>query len=130
MITKVYYIVFAIIGVVYQYYRTRHNDFDFSVFKLSYEDARKLFLESVPKQMEIHSFEIENDCFMDIAVLKRSDKKLFIHVSGTHGVEGYAGSAIQSKMLSLNMNGNESNELPSIMFVHGMNPFGFKMVSR
>ena len=38
---------------------------------------------------------VEPDYTMDIAVLRGSGRGLVIHSSGVHGVEGYAGSAIQ-----------------------------------
>eukprot|EP00457_Paulinella_chromatophora_P008839 gb/GEZN01008888.1/.p1 GENE.gb/GEZN01008888.1/~~gb/GEZN01008888.1/.p1 ORF type:complete len:316 (-),score=18.32 gb/GEZN01008888.1/:160-1107(-) len=52
---------------------------------------------------------------------------LLLHLSGTHGVEGHAGSAIQAAFLHnwthlLNM---QRPELPSVVLVHALNPFGF-----
>jgi hypothetical protein len=86
----------------------------------------------------------------DVAVLKGagSPERFLIHLSGIHGVEGYAGSAIQSaslKYLGEQYNKNkqdkeefktsneeedveqEENDVysPTIVFVHAMNPYGF-----
>ena len=43
----------------------------------------------------------ETELTIDIAVLGDavSAKSILLHTSGTHGVEGYAGSAIQSALL-------------------------------
>jgi len=53
-----------------------------------------------------------------------------IHISGVHGPESYAGSAIQSHFLShfsqKNLDVNESgNNLPTIVLIHALNPYGF-----
>jgi len=50
-------------------------------------------------------------------------KKLMIHVSGTHGVEGYAGSAVQSKLLH---NYTFSPDGPQVLLVNLLNPWGLK----
>lgn len=62
---------------------------------------------------------------------KQIDSKsdhLLIHISGTHGTEGYAGSAIQIKILQdilKNPSKYIGNDKPIIVLVHAMNPFGF-----
>src|SRR5262249_55553127 len=50
-----------------------------------------------------------------------------LHICGTHGVEGYAGSAIQAKILS------EPLVIPSrraVVFIHGLNPWGMAHLRR
>jgi hypothetical protein len=58
----------------------------------------------------------------DIAVLgSSSPKRVLLHSAGVHGVEGYAGSAIQRAIL-------EGSPTPpadqAILFIHAVNPFG------
>jgi hypothetical protein len=52
-------------------------------------------------------------------------------VSGTHGVEGFAGSALQTQLLTRVANGDlVAPEGLRIVLVHALNPFGFAWVSR
>lgn len=68
---------------------------------------------------------------IDVAVLEGSKKRVVLHISGTHGVEGFAGSAIQSALLQrlagVHTSGS-STEKPTIIFVHALNPYGFSQV--
>lgn len=63
-----------------------------------------------------------DDATIDIITLKGRNDSLLIHISGTHGVEGYVGAEIQHTVLTAL---NTSEKLyPTIMFVHGLNPYG------
>ncbi|KAG5472519.1 hypothetical protein LSCM1_03920 [Leishmania martiniquensis] len=97
-------------------------------YSASYQVARERFLaaaEAAHAQIEHHLITKRGneEYYMDIAFFsgKQTDK-LLVHASGTHGVEGYTGSAIQVKLLQ------EWNETalfgPSILFVHAVNPHG------
>lgn len=99
-----------------------------SFFSLSYQDAREKFLEAA----EAASAQIEShlvlrrgnvEYYTDTAFFPgKNSKTLLVHASGTHGIEGYTGSAIQTKLL------REWNETfqagSSVLFVHAVNPFG------
>jgi len=74
---------------------------------------------------------------MDIAILrgtstsKNNGGGLVIHTSGVHGVEGYAGSAIQIAMLThigtpqpQAQTQATTKHPPTIIFVHAVNPYG------
>lgn len=53
--------------------------------------------------------------------------RILVISSGTHGVEGFCGSAVQSQLVAKDM------ALPddlAIMLVHGVNPFGFSHLRR
>jgi hypothetical protein len=71
--------------------------------------------------------------FVDAAYVKgaavRDDeppRSCFVHSSGTHGVEGFVGSAIQLRMLqSLSETGLSPPDDGMIVFIHAVNPFGF-----
>ncbi|MCU1357888.1 MAG: hypothetical protein JWM89_3306 [Acidimicrobiales bacterium] len=67
---------------------------------------------------------------IDVAWLGPADPdRVILVVSGTHGVEGYAGSMCQSRWL-------ESNPAPllpeglALVFLHAFNPYGFAWVRR
>jgi hypothetical protein len=65
---------------------------------------------------------------IDIAVFgERSAPKKILHIAGVHGVEGFAGSAVQSAIL------DEMPALPSdtaVVFVHCFNPWGMSNLRR
>ncbi|MCC7574490.1 DUF2817 domain-containing protein [Candidatus Woesearchaeota archaeon] len=91
-------------------------------FSDSYEDSRKKFLSAV-KSLEVDSICLRDDLFIDFAFKEDGKKKILFLVSGTHGVEGYLGSAAQLIFIK--------EFLPklkgvSVCLVHGLNPFGFK----
>lgn len=73
---------------------------------------------------------------MDFAVIAGDPKKAVVHMSGTHGVEGFVGSAIQTKFMSewstlVNSTTEGSpNQAPTVVFVHAVNPFGFANMRR
>eukprot|EP00551_Chaetoceros_affinis_P009770 CAMPEP_0203683600 /NCGR_PEP_ID=MMETSP0090-20130426/47606_1 /ASSEMBLY_ACC=CAM_ASM_001088 /TAXON_ID=426623 /ORGANISM="Chaetoceros affinis, Strain CCMP159" /LENGTH=333 /DNA_ID=CAMNT_0050552751 /DNA_START=381 /DNA_END=1379 /DNA_ORIENTATION=- len=91
--------------------------------------------------MKLHSLKLDvegeeegNDLTIDIGLLRRSRSKVLIHISGTHGVEGFPGSAIQtSLLLNDTMKSHfdyEDESLPTIVFVHALNPYGFSKLRR
>lgn len=65
---------------------------------------------------------------IDIAWLgSRTPKTVLLHTSGVHGVEGFAGSAIQLRILE------KTTEPPpgtAIIFVHALNPYGMAWLRR
>lgn len=62
---------------------------------------------------------------MDVTVIPGElTDSLLVHVSGTHGVEGFIGSAIQTKMLR-EWNATSRKAGPTTVFVHAVNPYGF-----
>jgi len=74
----------------------------------------------------MHVLEVVPGYTMDIAVIPgASDAGVVIHTSGVHGVEGYAGSAIQIAALQkiAARNKPEAGE-PTLVFVHAVNPYG------
>lgn len=74
--------------------------------------------------------------FIDVAFSRGEELRagecpdeLFLHSSGTHGVEGYIGSAIQLNLLAQAAAGSRPELYPPprgmTVFVHAVNPFGF-----
>lgn len=97
-------------------------------FSSNYQAAREKFVVAATEAgatVERHSVLTEGsvEYFVDTAFIPGGQpEKLLVHVSGTHGVEGYAGSAIQTKLLREK---NASLLLgPSVLFIHALNPYG------
>ena len=66
----------------------------------------------------------------DIVVLGNAKASSMLLIqSGTHGIEGYCGSAIQLAMLELLTHSTIGGDM-GVMLVHGINPFGFSWCSR
>ena len=105
-------------------------------FQESYEDCRKNFLKSAAqtgkthKNVRIGRFLIPSNKAQDLSMdymyipALKSDR-LMVLSSGIHGIEGFAGSAMQIMFLKeiLPLLGRER---PSFLLLHAVNPFGFK----
>ncbi|EQC36745.1 hypothetical protein SDRG_06181 [Saprolegnia diclina VS20] len=102
-------------------------------FANDYYEARALFrARAAAADAELYTLPLPGanaELTIDVAVLRGADPTaLLVHLSGTHGVEGFAGSAIQAKLL-----GDASTSLtsgPTVVFVHAVNPFGFAKLRR
>ncbi|MBL4836845.1 MAG: DUF2817 domain-containing protein [Kordiimonadaceae bacterium] len=109
-----------------------------SYFSNSYQDARQLFLISAEKagatiNSHVHPTEKDvdgRDLAIDVALLGPKDADVILMcVSGTHGPEGYCGSAAQIQSLS----DGTLSKLPkgvAVVFIHALNPFGFAYMTR
>lgn len=82
---------------------------------LAHPDAHSEALSDLPADLSI-----------DYALLsrRREPKRLAIISSGLHGVEGYAGSALQRSLLADGL-GELVDQGLSVLLLHGINPFGF-----
>jgi len=108
------------------------------VLPSSYLEARKLFLAAATaKNGNITNHENKNyqgisgeKLFCDIAVFgsKKASSTLIIS-SGTHGIEGYCGNAMQCALLNSNISKFADDNL-QIIFVHAVNPYGFSHFRR
>jgi hypothetical protein len=106
-------------------------------FSGDYASARQKFLAAARTAgAEIESF--ENPCsgdtrfelFTDVALLGPADAgNCLVLISGTHGVEGFAGSATQTGLLL----GGISLSIPlntRVVMIHALNPYGFAALRR
>ena len=101
-------------------------------FSNSYYEARKCFLTACERhtcsRLKALHLSCGRDLYMDFALLGASgSENLLVHVSGTHGVEGFVGSAIQSKILR---GGCELPEGVAVLFIHAVNPYGMAELRR
>ncbi len=105
------------------------------VFSDNYYEARDKFrraAKAIPGG-ELHSLDILSDSdpgayTIDLFLL-RSDKEeagLSVHSSGVHGVEGFAGSAVQIAYLHelASMIDNDQKPDATILLAHAVNPYG------
>ena len=105
-------------------------------FSDSYREARKKFLDSI-EELKEKGFEIsqdelplnlkgpeDEDLIIDFAVVgPLESENLLLYSSGIHGVEGYAGSAIQLSVLNQLKNKSPFSDY-CIVFIHIINPYG------
>jgi len=106
-------------------------------FSANYGEARQKFLEaSHAVGAGVESFKNPNvgpegeTLYTDVAFLGSGDASTILVLgSGTHGVEGFTGSAIQTGLLQ---EGLESLLKPgiSIVLIHAINPYGFAYLRR
>lgn len=103
----------------------------------TYGEARQRFLDAAQTAgAEIDSFPhpmagLEGEeLAIDVAQLgDPSASGVLLVVSGTHGVEGYTGSALQSWWLDERAGGQASRST-RVVLLHGFNPVGFSWVRR
>jgi hypothetical protein len=108
-------------------------------FSLAYSEARTRFLEACRGRCAtIHSYGYErraNDRVPDGLAIDTARfgptnaSRALVLISGTHGVEGFCGSACQVAFVV----GESWNRLPtdtSVLLIHGLNPFGFAALRR
>ena len=71
---------------------------------------------------------VVDDLTTQVAMFPGHAEKFLIHISGTHGVEAYAGTAIQAAILQyLRRNPIQNNpNAPTVVLVHALNAYGFK----
>jgi len=95
-------------------------------FQDSYEDSRKQFIE-LSQRCNASMFElpVTDNLITDVSIIHGSEDSYLIHISGTHGVEGFAGSGIQAAMLYILSQNPAKYTGPTLVFVHALNPYGF-----
>ncbi len=106
-------------------------------FSSNYLEARNKFLEaSHAVDASIESFKNpyaspEGDpLFTDVAFVGPMDaKSILVLVSGTHGVEGFTGSGIQTGLLRAGITSRMKPGM-SIVLIHALNPYGFSHLRR
>lgn len=108
-----------------------------SYFAPDYTTARQAFLAAARRRgakIETHAIGARgpgnSELAIDTAYLgAERPRRLLMVLSGTHGVEGYAGSAIQTQWLD----NSETATLPpsdGCLLIHAVNPYGFAWLRR
>lgn len=108
------------------------------LYSMEYEEARAKFRRAVARYgsaVEILSLPVapgadrDDVLTVDVAIFRGKRPGTVVHSSGLHGVEGYAGSAIQLALLQeggvlpLSLEGAGR---PTIVFLHALNPAGMR----
>ncbi len=106
-------------------------------FQSSYEECRKGFILSADKikekfkNVKISKLKVESKKDPDLTInycyvpAQKKFKRLLILSSAVHGIEGYVGSAVQ-QMFMKELIGNVNLTDTGVLFIHGINPYGFK----
>jgi hypothetical protein len=107
-------------------------------FSADFGDARARFLRAAERRRAVCSaYPIgrrgphgEELC-VDVAYVGPLDPAAVLVVSsGLHGVEGFAGSAIQHQLLTAQLDGLALPRAAGLLLVHALNPFGFAALRR
>ncbi len=106
-------------------------------FSNTYQQARKKFLRAAQaRSAKQESYESpflgpgEEKLFTDTALLAQGNEKvLLVITSGTHGVEGFAGSSVQTGLLSEGLPEHLIEGI-AVLMIHGINPYGFSHLRR
>ena len=102
-------------------------------FSGTYESARERFNETAQCILSQHYPKLTHDSLEQRASLysdwwhgqSGNNSTLLILTSGLHGIEGYAGSAMQLQFLSDHMKQVNTGEV-DILLIHGINAYGMK----
>eukprot|EP01031_Cornospumella_fuschlensis_P035099 gene35099-42513_t len=104
-------------------------------FSQGYVDAFARFqLMAKELGLNVQQMNVTEDLATQVAVFPGREDKFLVHISGIHGVESFAGDAVQLSSLQylqhvLQTTDNKDN-LPTIVFVHLANPYGFHNLRR
>ncbi len=95
-----------------------------SFYAETYSEARQKFLAATADATEHFHDPIIDDLTIDTAIYEAPNpKNILMVVSGTHGVEGYSGSAVQLHVL--NRFRSRLNDQTTLVLIHALNPYGF-----
>lgn len=110
-----------------------------SLFASSYHDARACFLQALDAfeartgrrfERQRYSVDANRDLSIDVAELRPAQPdKLYVAVSGIHGIEGYAGNAIQRALLGELLARLDLGST-GLLLVHALNPVGMQRLRR
>ena len=137
--------VFCVVGITtYQYNTYAPNlvtqetvSSNLVYFQSSYEECRKSFIlladkiKKKFKNVRISKLKVESKKDPDLTIdycyvpAQKKFKRLLILSSAVHGIEGYVGSAVQ-QMFMKELIGNVNLTDTGVLFIHGINPYGFK----
>jgi hypothetical protein len=102
---------------------------DLSAFSGGYREAREKFLDVAGARVSHHAHP-EKGLYLDVATIGPADaERVFAVGCGTHGIEGYSGSAALTHWLR----GGGAKRIPpgtAVVFFHAHNPWGFAHKTR
>ncbi|WP_455376695.1 DUF2817 domain-containing protein [Kaarinaea lacus] len=119
------------------------TNYDHNCFKGSYPEARQCLLDAVscyasdlilqhqPVQHPLPGPDAE-PLFLDWIKLGQTEtpRHMLVLISGTHGVEGFAGSGIQCNLLAFLAEQLRRDNSVGVILLHALNPWGFAWLRR
>lgn len=103
-------------------------------FSKDYKEARTRFIAVAEQagaevsQLELHAGTAGHGLFTDVAWFgSKSPRRALLTVSGVHGVEGFAGSAVQLAVLG---QFPKLDEDTALVLIHALNPYGMANLRR
>jgi hypothetical protein len=117
------------------------NQNDIQYYKDSYENSKasfkeySAFIKNKYKNTRIDAINIPGKTDTDLTVdycyipAQKTRENLLIITSGIHGIEGFAGSAVQRMVMNELLEKVDLNKT-GVIFIHSMNPWGFKNFRR
>ncbi len=103
------------------YFKNTYEECDHD-FNQQFYRIKKMFPKS-----EVHEFQYSEGSIKSYFFpAKKQQNNLVVLISGTHGIEGFAGSAVQRWLLDQNFNTDKT----AILMIHGFNLYGFKKLRR
>ena len=116
---------------------------DHSCFNDSYPAARQCLLEALsrfPSELILQRQSVKHPLpgpgnlplYLDWIKLGQVEtpERLLVMISGTHGVEGFAGSAVQCSLLSVLEEHLRRDSQVGVILIHALNPWGFAWLRR
>ena len=110
-------------------------------FNSTYEECRTSFINEAQnirtkfEGVEIFAIPVESKTDKNLSIdfcyipAKDSSLKLLLINSGIHGIEGFVGSAVQQMIMEEILSPEQLSEM-GVLFIHGMNAWGFKNLRR
>jgi Protein of unknown function (DUF2817) len=102
-------------------------------FSISYQQARQRFRAAAERiGAKLYSYPChcsDANLIMDVAIVGAAKGSAILISSGLHGIEGFAGSAIQLAWLEQLSHVAPDNQTQCI-FIHAINPYGFTHLRR
>lgn len=128
--------------VSFNYYSPEDPDVTIEPEKLayyqnSYEECRSAFISQAENlklrfdSVQIFSIPVKSKTDSDLTIdfcyipAKDTTLKLLVINSGTHGIEGFVGSAVQQMLMAEFFEPDMTSEV-GLLIIHGMNAWGFK----
>jgi Protein of unknown function (DUF2817) len=106
-----------------------------SYFSETYETARQRFMDASRRAgAQLNSYSLnqnaETPLTIDVSILGAAAGPTLVVSSGLHGIEGFAGSAIQLAWLKQFLGSNEDKTPIRFVLIHAINPYGFAKLRR
>ncbi|MCI5064730.1 DUF2817 domain-containing protein [bacterium] len=123
------FLTVSLYGGLYAAWIYAQDEVRATVISTNYQELRRNFLDQASRQNRtVFSHLLAEkgpsgeELAIDVLWIGESNpKRVFLHISGTHGVEGYAGSAIQTELLKGEISPPTGS---AIVFLHALNPWG------